>query len=89
MASKDSNFDALTPEEVRMFCGSRTSLEDIQAAGWRIEHSSGGSWWWRDNATGRIFIPHWVLMIEDLAERTGALRVQNNIKDALGIKRKE
>ncbi len=80
------NDENLTVEELRMFNGSRTTIDDIKAAGWHVDHSSGGNWYWRHKATGRIFMPFWVLMVQLEAEQLGASRVRGMMLEALGIK---
>ncbi len=84
--SKDNNFDQLTPEEVSMFCGAQTTLEEIIAAGWTGYASSSGSWWWEHRATHRVFMPHWVRQLEDSARQNGIKSVQQEVCHALGIK---
>ncbi len=76
----------LSPEEVAMFMGTRTTIDDIKAAGWEFEASSGGNWWWRHKETRRCFVPFWVLQVELEAGKRGANGVRNTIKEALGIK---
>jgi hypothetical protein len=75
----------ISQEDLDMFCSARTSLDDIHAAGWTSYGSSSGSWWFR-HEDGRRFLPHWILQIEEMAERRGEERIRAQIRHAMGMK---
>lgn len=73
----------LLPE---LFANRDTTLADIRDAGWFIDHSSSGAWWFtKKGTTEHVFIPRWIYEIERRAEEYGKQCVQDAVKGALGI----
>lgn len=64
-----------------------TTLEKLYEAGWYIEHSSGGGWWFRNKETHeRYAVPHWVRQCVAQALDCGMKSIKGQLKDILSGK---
>ena len=79
----------ITDADNALFADSKTTLDDIKAAGWRPYQSSGGGWWFdrtiAHHATDRFYVPVWIHELEQMAERRGVSKTLGQIFHALGL----
>lgn len=77
----------LTVVATDLFLKAHTSLKDLLDAGWYVDHSMGGGFWFRNRGTQqRQSLPHWINELVFDAERQGREVAQHQIRFALGIK---
>lgn len=66
-----------------------TSVDDLAADDWYIEHSMGGSYWFRNKKTqARMGIPLWIRELIWQSEQSAAETVRSEMRQILGIEKK-
>ncbi len=81
-------------EKLDDFFASRdTSLEDIEAAGWKVRVSSGGGWWYELGRPGdpefkRQPLPCWVHELIERNRKLGRSDAQREMRQAMGINKR-
>lgn len=87
MADAESTRAPSVPQQVDagIFASRETTMADLKAAGWRLDCSTSGNWWFRHRSGKRYMPPEWVLEMVVESEETGKQSVRNMVRGLLGM----
>jgi hypothetical protein len=72
------------------FWDEHTSTQYIYAAGWRLQRSQKGGWWWEmrheNGVVDKMLPPLWVVELQQDAVRRGREEIRSSIRNVIGVK---
>lgn len=73
-------------DDTALFWDKKTSIRDIEAAGWYVYGSSSGDWWWTHREThSHFFPPRWMKEWNRDTEESARRFAINDVREALGM----